>query len=222
MYRYLFFDLDGTLTDSKEGILKSLRYAFDKLEDPAPDEETLTQFIGPPLQQSFQRYCGYDAEKARLAIRLFRERYVAIGKYENAAAPGLPEVCAELRQKGYVLALSSSKPEELCRSICRRFGYEPSLSALVGSPLTGDWSKEQIIRETFRRLGLDVGAAAETLMVGDRSFDVEGAAGCGVDCVGVEFFGYAQPGELERAGAVAVVRSVPELREFIRTHGAFA
>jgi len=216
MYHYILFDLDGTLTDSKEGILKSLRYAFGKMGRPEPDEATLTKFIGPPLQDSFMEYCGFTSQEAVRAIALFRERYVPIGKFENAAAPGLPEMCAELKKNGYVLALSSSKPEELCLAICERFGYSPSLAAVVGSPPTGDWSKADVIRETFRRLGLNEADRSRVLMVGDRKFDVAGAAECGIDCVGVEFFGYAAPGELRDAGAVAVVRTAEELERFIR------
>ena len=218
MYQYIFFDLDGTLTDSKEGILNSLRYAFEKMGEPAPDEETLTRFIGPPLQDCFEQFCGFDRARVLRAIELFRERYEPIGRFENAAAPGLPELCAELREKGYVMALASSKPEKLCLEICGQFGYIPFFSAIVGSPPVGDWGKEEIIREAFRRLGLPEEKKPSILMVGDRKFDVEGAAGCGIDCVGVEFFGYAAPGELEQAGAVAVVKNAAELRRFILTH----
>lgn len=218
MYQYIFFDLDGTLTDSKEGILRSLQYAFLKMKEPVPDEATLTKFIGPPLQDSFAQFCGFDEQKAQRAIELFRERYGSIGIFENTAAPGLPELCAELKEKGYVLALSSSKPEELCLTICERFGYARFFSAIVGSPSAGDWDKEKIICETFRRLGLSEENKSSVLMVGDRKFDVEGATGCGIECVGVEFFGYAAPGELKQAGAVAVVKNVLELRRFILTH----
>ena len=218
MYRYLFFDLDGTLTDSKEGILNCLRYAFEKLGEPTPDEETLLQFIGPPLQESFARYCGFSQERALEGLRLFRERYVPIGKLENAPAPGMAELLDRLKKRGYVLALASSKPEELCLSICQRFGFAPSLSVIAGSPPGGDWEKADVIRETMRRLGLTADQTKEILMVGDRKFDVLGARECGIDCAGVEFFGYAQPGELAQAGAVAVVRTAEELEQFILSH----
>lgn len=218
MYRYLFFDLDGTLTDSKEGILNCLRYAFEKLGEPTPDEETLLQFIGPPLQESFARYCGFSPERALEGLRLFRERYVPIGKLENAPAPGMAELLDRLKKRGYVLALASSKPEELCLSICQRFGFAPSLTVIAGSPPESDWEKVDVIRETMGRLGLTADQTQEILMVGDRKFDVLGARECGIDCVGVEFFGYAQPGELAQAGAVAVVRTAEELEEFILSH----
>ena len=81
MYQYIFFDLDGTLTDSKEGIVNCLKYAFEQLGDPIPPDETLLRFIGPPLLASFQEFCGYDAVKARQALELYRERYQPIGKF---------------------------------------------------------------------------------------------------------------------------------------------
>ena len=220
MYRYILFDLDGTLTDSREGILNCLRYAFEKLDCPIPEEDTLLRFIGPPLQDSFQEFCGFTREQAERAIELFRERYVPVGKFENAAAPGLPELLGRLKAAGCVLGLASSKPEGTCREICDHFGFTSSLAAITGSPDSGeDWTKADVIREALRRLGLTETDRREILMVGDRKFDVLGAAECGLGCVGVEFFGYARPGELEAAGALAVVRSAEELEQFITTHG---
>lgn len=218
MYRYVFFDLDGTLTDSKEGILNCLRYAFEKLGEPVPSEETLLQFIGPPLQESFIRWCGFTPERAAEGLRLFRERYVPIGKFENAPAPGMAELCRRLKERGYVLALASSKPEAMCVPICERFGFAPFLDTIVGSAPGDDWEKEDVIREAMGRLGLTEAQRDEILMVGDRKFDVLGASACGIACVGVEFFGYAQPGELAQAGAVAVVRTAEELETYILGH----
>lgn len=219
MYHYIFFDLDGTLTDSKEGILNCLRYALEKMGRPVPPTETLLNFIGPPLQDSYMEYCGFTEEEALEGIRLFRERYAPIGKFENAAAPGMPELCARLKERGFVLALASSKPEEMCVPICEKFGFAPSMAAITGSPPVGDWSKADVIRETMRRLGLTEADKSAILMVGDRKFDVLGARECGIDCVGVGFFGYAAPGELAQAGAVAVVRTAEELEAFLLDHG---
>ena len=219
MYHYIFFDLDGTLTDSKEGILNCLRYALEKMGRPVPPTETLLNFIGPPLHDSYMEYCGFTEEEALEGIRLFRERYAPIGKFENAAAPGMPELCARLKERGFVLALASSKPEEMCVPICGKFGFAPSMAAITGSPPVGDWSKADVIRETMRRLGLTEADKSAILMVGDRKFDVLGARECGIDCVGVEFFGYAAPGELAQAGAVAVVRTAEELEAFLLDHG---
>lgn len=219
MYHYIFFDLDGTLTDSKEGILNCLRYALEKMGRPVPPTETLLNFIGPPLHDSYMEYCGFTEEEALEGIRLFRERYAPIGKFENAAVPGMPELFVRLKERGFVLALASSKPEEMCVPICEKFGFAPSMAAITGSPPVGDWSKADVIRETMRRLGLTEADKPAILMVGDRKFDVLGARECGIDCVGVEFFGYAAPGELAQAGAVAVVRTAEELEAFLLDHG---
>ena len=218
MYQYILFDLDGTLTDSREGIVHCVRETIAGYGDPLPEEETLLRFIGPPLQDSFIRFCGYSPEKAAEAVERFRLLYEPVGQYENRAAPGMAELMARLREQGRVLALASSKPENLCRSICARFGFTPHLSALVGSPPSGDWEKEDVVREAMRQLGLTAADAPRVLMVGDRKFDVYGARACGVDCAGVEFFGYAPPGELEEAGAVAVAATPEELEAFILAH----
>lgn len=216
MYRYILFDLDGTLTDSREGIVHCVRETILGYGDPVPEEEILLRFIGPPLQDSFIRFCGYSAEKAAEAVERFRLIYEPVGQYENRAAPGMEAVMARLKAQGRVLALASSKPENLCVSICERFGFTPHLTALVGSPPHGDWEKEDVVRETLRQLGVE--DPAQALMVGDRKFDVLGARACGVDCAGVEFFGYAPPGELREAGAVAVLSTPEELEKFILAH----
>lgn len=216
MYRTILFDLDGTLTDSKEGILNCLRYAFEKMNVRVPPEEELLRFIGPPFQESMRDFCGFGPEQIREATRLYRERYAPIGKFENAPAPGMAELCARLKERGYTLAVASSKPEPMCVPICEKFGFAPSMDAIVGSGPSDDWVKEDVIREALRRLGNpDPGTV---LMVGDRKFDVEGARAFGMDCVGVEFFGYAEAGELERAGALAVFSTAEDLEAFILAH----
>lgn len=218
MYQYILFDLDGTLTDSREGIVHCVRETIQGYGDPVPAEETLLRFIGPPLQDSFVRFCGYSPEKAAQAVERFRLLYEPVGQYENRAAPGMEALMGRLRERGLTLALASSKPENLCRSICDRFGFAPHLSVLVGSPPKGDWEKEDVVREALRQLGVGPEDLPKALMVGDRKFDVYGARACGLDCAGVTFFGYAPEGELEEAGAAAVVSTPEELEEFILAH----
>lgn len=218
MYRYILFDLDGTLTDSKEGIVNCVRYAIEQLGDPVPPEDTLLRFIGPPLQESFAVFCGYGPEKIERAAALYRARYKPVGQFENLAAPGAAEMLSRLKEKGRILALASSKPEHLCVSICQRFGFTPSLSVIAGSPPSGDRTKADVIRGVMDQLGLTDGDRGSVLMVGDRKYDVLGARECGVDCLGVDFFGYAAPHELEDHGAVAVVRTTRELEDYILSH----
>ena len=218
MIRYIFFDLDGTLTDSREGIINSVKYTIEKLGGAMPDQATLLRFIGPPLQESFMHYCGYDQALAIQAVEVFRERYGPVGQYENLETPGARALLERLAARGYVLALASSKPEVLCQSICQRFGFTPYLKTVTGSPEGADWQKADVIREAARRLGLTAAELPSVLMVGDRKYDVLGARECGVDCVGVEFFGYAAPGELEAAGAAAVVQTPEALEDYILRH----
>lgn len=218
MIHTVLFDLDGTLADSREGIVNSVRYAVERLGGTVPDRETLLRFIGPPLQESFMTYCGYSREQAIEGIRVFRERYVPVGQYEITETPGLRETLVRLKARGYTLAVASSKPEELCVSICERFGLAPLFSTITGSPSGADWAKAEVIREAMRRLGLTETEVPSILMVGDREHDVQGAAACGIACLGVEFFGYAAPGELEAAGAAAVVRTAAEVESYILSH----
>lgn len=217
MYQYVFFDLDGTLTDSKEGVLECVRYAIEAMGRPVPQGPDLLKFIGPPLQDSFVRYCGLSQEESQEALRLFREQYVPVGQFKNRPAPGIAEMMDRLKARGFTLALASSKAESQCVSICQRFGFAPHLAVIAGSSDSRDQSKAEVIREAMGRLGLT--DPRPCLMVGDRKYDVEGARECGMDCVGVEFFGYAPPGELEAAGAVAVVSTVAELESFILARG---
>lgn len=217
MYQYVFFDLDGTLTDSKEGVLECVRYAIKALGRPVPEAPELLKFIGPPLQDSFMRYCGFSPEESLRALELFRERYVPVGQFKNRPAPGAAEMMARLKGRGFTLALASSKAESQCVPICQRFGFSPYLAAIVGSAGGRDQSKADIIREAMARL--EVSDPRRILMVGDRKYDVEGARACGMDCAGVAFFGYAPPGELEAAGAVTVAGTVAELEAFIMAHG---
>ena len=218
MYRYILFDLDGTLTDSREGVVGSVKYALEKMGRPILPERELTKFLGPPLQEMFQELCGFTPEEAERGIELFRERYNTIGKFENDAAPGAVELLRELKERGYVLALASSKPEDMCHIICEHYGLAPWLDVIAGSPPGLDAEKADVIRSALDRLGVSGDNCRQVLMVGDRKYDVRGAAAFGIDCAGAEFFGYAEPGELREAGAVVVVKNVAELREFILTH----
>ena len=196
--------------------MKSVRYALERLSLPSLPEETLLRFIGPPLEDSFQRYCGLTEAGAEEAVRLYRERYNPIGVYENLPAPGLAEYCRRWKAEGCRLALASSKPEHLCEKICQRFGFAESMEVIAGSQPGAGMSKADVIRLCMERLGLTEAEKRRTVMIGDRRFDAEGAAECGLPCVGVEFFGYAEPGELAAAGAIAVVRTAEELDAALR------
>ena len=212
MYQYILFDLDGTLTDSREGIFKSVRYSLQKLGRPDLPDSTLRRFVGPPLQDSFERYCAMDRAEARHAVAVFRERYEAVGWAENRAADGMPALLRSLKEQGRRLAIASSKPERSVVPIAEKFGFMPYLDAACGSDGENE-AKTDVIRKAFARLGIGAGEKRQTVMVGDRKFDVEGAAACGIPCIGVEFFDFAPPGELEASAAIAVCKTARELQQ---------
>ena len=214
MYRYILFDLDGTLTDSREGIFNSVRYSLEKLGYEVPPYETLLRFVGPPLQDSFERYCGMTAAEAWHAVEVFRERYEVVGWAENKAADGVVEMMRSLKEHGCALAIASSKPERSVIPIAEKFGFMPYLTAACGSDGKNE-AKADVIRAALQRLGVDKAEMAQTVMVGDRKFDVEGAAECGLPCIGVEFFDFAPPGELETAGALTVCQTAKELEHYL-------
>lgn len=214
MYHYILFDLDGTLTDSREGIFNSVRYSLRKLGRSCPPEETLLRFVGPPLWDSFVRYCAMTEPEARHAVEVFRERYETVGWAENRPAPGMTALLRQLKEAGCVMAIASSKPERSVTPIAERFGFLPYLEAACGSDGENE-AKADVIRDAMARLGLGPEDTARTVMVGDRRYDVEGAAACGIPCVGVTFFDFAPPGELEQAGALAVCATAEELKQVL-------
>ena len=218
MRNAIFFDLDGTLTDSGPGIMNSALPALEHFGIPVANRDQLRVFVGPPLRYSFTTYGGMDDEMAEQAVEAFRERYHVKGMYENAAVPGCPELLRRLKEKGYVMALASSKLQMLCDQIVERYGYAPSLDLVAGSNDDANETKASVIQRVLDHFGITEENKSSVLMVGDRRFDVEGALDRGIDCVGVEYCGYADPGELEAAGAVAVVKTVEELEQFILTH----
>ena len=121
MYRAILFDLDGTLTQSGEGITKSVQYALEKLGKPEPDLKKLEVFVGPPLLQQFMKYAGLDEETAVKAVEYYRERYTDVGIFENRPYPGVEEMLEGLKRKGYILAVASSKPERFVHRISGSF-----------------------------------------------------------------------------------------------------
>ncbi|WP_409967625.1 HAD hydrolase-like protein [Bengtsoniella intestinalis] len=152
------------------------------------------------------------------AMELFRERYTAIGKFENTPAPGMLTLCQHLHEQGYQLALASSKPEEMCRDICEKFGFTAYLDVVAGAPLSEHSTKAEVIMDALSRLGVQGNCLDTVLMVGDRKFDVLGAKDCGIHSVGVEFFGYADENELMDAGALAVFDTAEAVEQWILEH----
>ena len=220
MYKYILFDLDGTLTDPKEGICASVQYALKKCGKEVPAIDELTPFIGPPLKDSFMQYSHMSEDEALKAIEYYRERFNDVGWSENKMYPGIPELLKEAKQKGVRLAIASSKPTVFVERILKHFKIYKYFDVVVGSELNGKRSKkEEVLDEALRQLyeGTDGDLSekkALSAMVGDRHFDIEGARAHEVDAIGVSY-GYQEPGELSAAGADAIAANVDELRELL-------
>ena len=219
MYRYLLFDLDGTLTDPAEGITNCVAYALSHFGITA-EPASLTSFIGPPLVDQFMAYAGFDRETALLAVEKYRERFRDIGIFENRVLDGIPTLLHTLCKNGYVLCISSSKPEIFVNRILERYDLMQYFCVTVGAELDGTRSKKaDVILETLRRLGekfpdADFSKRSECLMIGDRIHDVEGAEACGMDALGVTF-GYAAPGELEASSAKGIASTTAQILAFV-------
>lgn len=216
MFSYILFDLDGTLSDPKQGICGSVQYALKSFGIDEPDLDRLEPFIGPPLRDSFMRYYDFTPEQAEAAVAKYRERFSVTGKYENTLYPGITVLLHDLEQAGAKLAVASSKPTVYVEDILVHFGIRQYFDIVVGSELDGTRDrKEEVVLEALRQLAQRYGAKPwEVVMVGDRSFDIEGAKAAGTHNIAVAY-GYAQPGELEKAGAEIIVRDVQGLRQVL-------
>lgn len=216
MYKVVLFDLDGTLTDSREGICKSVQHAFIKLGRPAPTLKELECFIGPPLKTSFREFYGIVGEEADRGVAFYRERYSVVGKYENMPYEGIAPMLKALKDAGYTLAVASSKPEVYVEDILKHFDLYDYFHYVAGSDMEGKrGEKEDVIEEAFRRMGLDEeNRKKQAVMVGDRHFDINGAKFFGIDSIGVTY-GFAKDNELVEAGATYVVDTVAQLQELL-------
>lgn len=213
MYRkYLFFDLDGTLTDSMPGITRSVRYALERLGIEVPDLQSLVRFVGPPLKESFMTFYGMTAAEAELAIALTREYFVPKGMFENELYTGVPELLDATRRAGCVNVMATSKPEPFARQIAAHFGIDTRFELISGSMLDGSrTTKAEVIGHALRTLCI---APEEAVMIGDRRHDIEGAAATGLTAIGVHW-GYAPEGELEAARPAAIADDIDTLRRLL-------
>lgn len=215
MYQYIFFDLDGTLTDPREGITKSVQYALARMGIDEPDLKKLEPFIGPPLIDSFQEYYGFTPEQAKMGVSYYREYFKPTGLYLNELFEGVPKMLQSMKESGKIAAIASSKPEPFVRQILEHFQILSYFDYVCGSTLDETRTrKEEVIEELLRRMQLSESEKKKILMVGDRKHDVEGAGYFGIPCLGVRM-GFAAEGELEAAGAIAVVDSMEEVEAFI-------
>ncbi len=201
-YRYILFDLDGTISESAQGIRKSLEYAITKLGVPLPDLDDYTLYIGPPLIDTFRNVCGLDEEKSKLGTEIYREYYNTRGKYLNKLYDGIKEVLAKLKADGAKIAVCSSKYEKFAKEIIGILGVDGFFDAVCGSNLDGSRKdKKDLIPYAVSALGGSFEQDRDkVVMLGDTFFDARGAKQCGVDFVGVEY-GYGSISAMKNEGA---------------------
>lgn len=212
-YKYVLFDLDGTLVHSHTGIFGGIRHALKEMgRKDEPTEETLRKCIGPTLLYTFSHYFGMSERDAAEATRIYRAWYAEIGIWQNESVPGAKECLKTLKEAGYTLALATSKPKAFADKIVARQGFSEYFAAQVGCGLDGSLpTKASVIAEATRLLNAEKEAC---LMVGDRKHDAEGAKENGVDCALLKV-GYADAGELEEAKPSYVFNDFADLAAFL-------
>lgn len=218
MKKYFLFDLDGTLSDSAPGITKSVQYALEHFDIHVDDLNELRPFVGPPLVDSFMTFYGMSKEEADEAVKVYRERYVPIGIYENSIFPGIKHMLKSIKKNGGVLAVASGKPQKMVEIVLNHFGIRKYFDVCVGSDPEkglGLISKEDIVNEALKQLyeGKEINYD-ECVMIGDRKFDVEGAHSHGIECVTISYDGEFLD-ELKEAGSDYIVFSERELEQLL-------
>ena len=212
MRKCVIFDLDGTLTQSEEGIWNGVRYAAKKLGFPEPDAATLRKFIGPPLGYSFREFMGMDEEMAEMATVTYREYYNAGGLFENRVYPGVRRMMRTLQREGWYIGVATGKPQRTSERVIAHFGLDKFIQKICGPEGDHRPGKIELIRDALPE-GWDA-STDDIWMVGDRKFDVEGAIGVGVKSIGVGY-GYGSEEELREAGCTAYCATVQDVIDLL-------
>lgn len=213
MYKYILFDLDGTLTNPELGITNCVMYALEKFGIKVEDRKELHPFIGPPLMYSFQEYCGLSEEESRQAVVYYRERFPVKGLYENEVYDGVIEMLQKLKEQGKTIILATSKPEEYAVEILRYFKLDQYFDFVAGATMDGSrGEKADVISYALEISGIK--NKSEAIMVGDRNYDVLGAKENRLDSIGV-LFGFGDYAELTEAGATYIAETVEDIMKYV-------
>ena len=208
----ILFDLDGTLTDSGEGIMNCATLALEHYGLPVPDRETMREIVGPPLRDSFIKY-GIPVEEVENAIAIFRGRYTTIGKYENRPYKGIVEMLAALKAQGHKLYIATSKPEPQAKDILAHFDLIKFFDLVAGASADESRATKEEVIEYLKSMA---GEVAQPVMIGDTVYDVKGAAVHGIPAIGVSW-GYGNVADMVAAGAKAIADTPEQLMELINT-----
>lgn len=213
MYKYILFDLDGTLTDPAEGITNSVAYALDKFGITVEDKTQLNVFIGPPLVETFMSFAGLTEEDANRAVTYYREYFKPKGIFQNKMYSGVPELLQKLKADGKSVILATSKPEVFAKDILAHFGIEQYFDFAAGASWDLSRNKKaDVIAYALESCGIT--EKDKCLMVGDRKHDINGAQENQIDSLGV-LFGYGSLEELQTAGATYIAQTVEDIIKFI-------
>lgn len=213
-YSTVFFDLDGTIIDSGEGVTNSVAYALERLGITVKDMSTLKKFIGPPLIYSFKTFYGFDEEKALKAIEYYREYYTDKGIFEGYVYDGVEELLIALSRAGKRIALATSKPEEFAKRILERANIAKYFDCIAGATMDEQTrtTKIEVLEYTLKMSNIDT--PSDVIMIGDRFYDIEGAHHFGMDCVAV-LYGYGNKEEFEKYGAEYIVSTPSEVQKLL-------
>lgn len=212
-FTHIFFDLDGTLTDSAPGIIRSVQYALESFHIHKETAELL-YFIGPPLKDSFASFFDNDPELTLAAVAKYREYYSVTGIFENSLYAGIADLLTELCRAGHTLCVATSKPEPFALRVLEHFTIREAFAVIAGAELQGSRnSKTDVLRHACRMAGVDPSQGG-CCMVGDRKYDILGAHAVGMPALGV-LYGYGGRAELEDAGANYLCATVHELRKML-------
>ncbi len=210
-YKSLLFDLDGTITDSSEGIINSIIYALEKMDVTITDKEILKKFVGPPLMDSYKKYFAFTQKEAELGLKLFREYFSEKGIFENRLFEGMEQLLHALYKNGYELVLATSKPDVYAKQILEYFDIKKYFSCISACPMDeANTTKLDVIKSALEMTS--VKNKEEILMIGDTSFDIIGAKICGIDSIGV-LYGTDTAEELKNATYLA--KDIEELRKIL-------
>ncbi len=211
MKKSILFDLDGTLTDSGEGIMNCAAYALEQLGIPLPPREAMRVFVGPPLHETFVKF-GVPRHLAEEAVRLYRVRYLPKGMLdENQPYPGIPELLAALQAQGHKLYVATSKPEPMAVKILEHFDLAKYFTRICGASMDASRTAKDLV---IAYLLAETGEAGNMVMVGDTEFDILGAKAHGIPGIGVSW-GYGLVENMEKAGAAAIAQDTRQLQALL-------
>lgn len=213
MYNYVFFDLDGTLTQSEFGILQAIEYSLEKLGEKEISKETKLKFIGPPLYDSFVNILGYDDKKATKGVKIFREYYETTTLFNAPLYDGIKEVLSKLVEEGKTLYVITSKVEAMAVKIVNHFEIDKFFKGIVGSdPNAKTHGKDELIRKVLEMENIE--DLSSCVMIGDTKFDINAANKVGIKSIGAGY-GYGSVEELKALGSTHIVSKPVEILEYV-------